>query len=115
MLNEARECRDPSNWAMKLFDFLLSSCNDTGDSSDRQLCQKNFSSAWEGLSTSMDPAPMGSMGHLPLGDPNYEQEGSNAPVDAPFDVSFLSDLGDYMSMPSYWLPTVEELQRYHIS
>ncbi|EON61051.1 hypothetical protein W97_00262 [Coniosporium apollinis CBS 100218] len=37
VLNEARESWDPGNWAMRIFEFLLSSSGGTDDAQNRQL------------------------------------------------------------------------------
>ena len=103
MLNHAADFWDAAKWAVKLFEFLYSSSNDTGRSS-KPVSQEEL----DGPPPATDGVVSGS-----LNSPMFDvQKNKHAPFDTGtfFDAKVPEELGDITLMPNFWLLAVEDLQ-----
>jgi hypothetical protein len=111
VLNEARESWDPWNWAMRIFEFLLSSSSiSTGDTQNR--VSRQGIDVNDELPTVSCTAATETV-HLPLTD----QLNTFIPSldwNAAFDANGTDHLEDFMLLPNCWLSAAEDWQNVHL-
>ncbi|KAF5615255.1 fungal specific transcription factor [Fusarium sp. NRRL 25303] len=108
VLNEARESWDSGNWATKLFEFLLSTSNETDEAHDAEAQQAT--GAHTGMQTSLNTAAAGI--NYPMIDLPSQSILPSIDASTRFDESGPFELGDLLLMPNLWLPEDDELQTF---
>ncbi|KAG7416855.1 hypothetical protein Forpe1208_v003674 [Fusarium oxysporum f. sp. rapae] len=108
VLNEARESWDSGNWATKLFEFLLSTSNETDDAHDADTQQGT--GAHTGMQTSLKAAAVGN--DYPIIDFTSQSILPSFDASTRLDENVSFELGDLLLMPNLWLPGADELQTF---
>lgn len=108
VLNEAGESWDSGNWAVKLFEFLLSSGNETDDPLNPvNRPETNGHNAQHGGLASVTADNID-----PLSDISRQRFLRSVDAGTGLAASFSAEFGDLMLMPNYWLPAVEDVQGF---
>ncbi|KAM5517558.1 hypothetical protein FOXYSP1_04510 [Fusarium oxysporum f. sp. phaseoli] len=108
VLNEARESWDSGNWATKLFEFLLSTSNETDDAHHTKAQQEPGAHA--GIQTSLNTATVGN--DHPMIDFTSQSILPSFDASTRLDENVSFELGDLLLMPNLWLPEADELQTF---
>lgn len=104
VLNEARESWDSGNWAMRIFEFLLSGSSGTHDAQNRVSRQDIDTN--DRMPTTSDAAATESV-YPPLAD-QRDNILHSFDWNAELDVNAVGGFEDFMLLPNYWLSASEQ-------
>ena len=110
VLNQAADFWDPGNWAVKLFEFLASSSDNTEGNSNPVSQQEinGFDNLQPATNERVSESFNSQLADL--------QQTMYAPFDTGtiFDANIPTELGDFMLMPNFWLPSAEDAQMFSL-
>lgn len=107
-LNEAGKSWDSGNWAVKLFEFPLSSCNGTDDALNREA--RPEINGRDGHQAGLDNITTEKID--PLSDISRQNFLASFDSSTRLGVNFSAEFGDLMLILNYWLPAVEDVQGF---